>query len=139
MVLHNFYNRLLQATRTLVDVAADGVILNETYQEAYNLIEEMSLNNYQWSKEQATLVLKNILGKLEVVSLTLFSAKVNVMSNRLEKLNVNLIAASSSSNPTCEICGVIDHIGLDCKVDSPFAQDIASEKVHALGSFSPRP
>lgn len=77
--------------------------------------------------------------KVEVVTLILISAKVDAMSNRLDKLNVNIIAVAYSSNSTCEICSIVDHITTNCYVGSPFAQDTASEQVHALGNFTPRP
>jgi len=33
------------------DAAAGGTLLSKTEEEAYNLIEEMALNSYQWSNE----------------------------------------------------------------------------------------
>jgi len=32
---------------------AGGTLMRKTEDEAYNLIEEMTLNNFQWSSEQA--------------------------------------------------------------------------------------
>lgn len=36
------------------------------------------------------------------------------MSNRLEKLNVNPVAAANSFNSASEICGAMDHIAAYC-------------------------
>jgi len=35
----------------MIDAAAGGTLMSKTEDEAYNLIEEMTLNNYQWSHE----------------------------------------------------------------------------------------
>ena len=48
--------------------------MSKTEDEAYNLIEEMTLNNFQWSTEQAQP--RRVVGKLEVNAFTLLSAKV---------------------------------------------------------------
>jgi len=41
-----FYNRVTQLVRPTIDAAAEGTLMNKTKDEAYNLIEEMALNNY---------------------------------------------------------------------------------------------
>jgi len=35
-----------------IDTAAGGTLMNKTEDEAYNLIEEITLNNFQWSTER---------------------------------------------------------------------------------------
>jgi len=35
----------------MIDVVARGTLMSNTEEEAFNLIEEMTLNNYQWSSE----------------------------------------------------------------------------------------
>ena len=92
--------------------------MSKTEDEAYNLIEEMALNNFQWSPEQAQP--RCVGGKLEVDAFTLLSAKVDAMTKRLDQLNVN--AANSSAPSPCEICVSIEHISLHCPVGSPFSQ-----------------
>ncbi|KAG8486279.1 hypothetical protein CXB51_019676 [Gossypium anomalum] len=42
-----FYNGVNPSTRQMIDAAAGGTINNKTPEEAYEFIEEMSLNNYQ--------------------------------------------------------------------------------------------
>jgi len=39
--------------RSTIDAAVGGILMNKTEDEAYNLIEEMTLNNYQWSNERS--------------------------------------------------------------------------------------
>ncbi|KAJ8767027.1 hypothetical protein K2173_012538 [Erythroxylum novogranatense] len=129
MVLHNFYNGLLQSMRTLIDAAVGGAILNKTYADAYNLIKEMALNHYQWSNERGAT--KRTPGKYDVDALTILSAKVDAMTHRLDRLNVNSVNAGSSTS-ACEICGSVDHLSVHCQAGNPFAQDQGSDQVHAI-------
>jgi len=46
------YNGVTQLVRSTIDVLAGGTLINKTEDEAYNLIEEMTLNNCQWSNER---------------------------------------------------------------------------------------
>ncbi|KAG8499357.1 hypothetical protein CXB51_005838 [Gossypium anomalum] len=46
--VQTFYNCVNPSTRQMIDAAAGGTINNKTPEEAYEFIEEMSLNNYHW-------------------------------------------------------------------------------------------
>ena len=46
--VQTFHNGLNPSTREMVDAAAGGTINNKTPEDAYEFIQEMSLNNYQW-------------------------------------------------------------------------------------------
>jgi len=54
--------------------------LNNTEDKAYSLIEEMVLNNFQWSNKRGQP--KRVRDKLEVDALTLVKTKVDVMTQR---------------------------------------------------------
>jgi len=69
--------------------------MNNMKYEAYNLIMEMALNNYQWSNERSQP--KRVGGKLELDTIYMLSAKVDAVSQRLERLNVNSISSSTTS------------------------------------------
>ena len=56
--------------------------MNKIEDEAENLIEEISLNNFQWSNERGQP--KRVRGMVEVNALTLLNAKVDAMTQRLE-------------------------------------------------------
>jgi len=45
--MHTFYNEVTQSLRSTFDAAAGGTLMNKTEDEAYNLIEEIALNNFQ--------------------------------------------------------------------------------------------
>jgi len=40
---------VIQSVRSTIDAAAGGTLMSKREDEAYNLIEEMTLNNFQWS------------------------------------------------------------------------------------------
>jgi len=113
-------------------VVVGGTLTNKTEDEAYNLIKEMSLNNFQWSTERGQP--KWVGGKLEVDALTLLSAKVDTMTQRLDCINVN--AVNFSAPTPCEICGSIEHLTLNCQVGSLFSQD--SSEVNYVQNYNPR-
>ena len=43
-----FHNGLNPSTRQMIDATGGGTINNKIAEDAYEFIEEMSLNNYQW-------------------------------------------------------------------------------------------
>ena len=45
MVVQTFHNPVTQPMRAMIDAAAGGTLMSKTEEEAYNLIEEMALNN----------------------------------------------------------------------------------------------
>ncbi|KAI5313249.1 hypothetical protein L3X38_042423 [Prunus dulcis] len=47
-----FYNGLSQTSRTLVDAAAGGAVMAKMATEAFELLETMASNNYQWLSER---------------------------------------------------------------------------------------
>jgi len=44
--MHTFYNVVTQPLRFTIDMVAGGILMNKTEDEAYNLREEMALNNF---------------------------------------------------------------------------------------------
>ena len=87
MIIQTFYNGVIQPVQSTIDAAAGGTLMNKTEDEAYNLIEEMVLDNFQWSTERGQP--KQIGGKLEVDAVTLLSTKVDKMTQKLNRMNVN--------------------------------------------------
>ena len=54
MQVHHFHNGLNGTTRTLLDALAGGVLMRKSEDEAYQLLENMAINNCQWPSEKAT-------------------------------------------------------------------------------------
>ena len=63
-----------------IDAAEGGTLRSKTKDEVDNLIEEMVLNNFQWSTERAQP--RWVGDKLEVDAFTLLSAKVDAMTKK---------------------------------------------------------
>ncbi|KAK5784798.1 hypothetical protein PVK06_039333 [Gossypium arboreum] len=76
--VQTFYNGVTPSTRQMIDVAAGETINNKTPEDAYEFIEDMSLNNYQWQvmriKPTKTVSVYNI-------------DLVTMLSNQVELLN----------------------------------------------------
>ena len=47
MTIQAFYNDVTQAVRSTIDATTGGTLMSKIEDEAYNLIEEMALNNFQ--------------------------------------------------------------------------------------------
>ena len=86
----------------------------------------MMLDNYQWSNEKGQT--KKVGGKLELDTIITQNAKVDAMSQRLECLNVNSVSSNAPSL-SCEICGSVDHLTVNCQIGTLFAQ-YASDQVN---------
>jgi len=43
---------LTKSMRSIIDAAAGGTLMSKIEDGAYNLIEEVALNNFQWSTER---------------------------------------------------------------------------------------
>jgi len=82
MIAKSFYNRVTQLLCFTIDAAAGDPLMNKTEDETYNLINEMVLNNYQWSDDRGQP--KRVGGKLEVDALALLTAKVDAMTQRVD-------------------------------------------------------
>ena len=109
--------------------------MNKAKDNAYNLIEEMTLNNYQWSNERSQP--KRVRHKLELDAISMLYTTVDAMSQRIERFNVNSIRLSTPS-PSCEICESIDYLTVNFQVRFSFAQDV-SEPINYINNFNPRP
>ena len=53
-----------------------------------------------------------VRGKLEVDALILLSTKLDAMTQRLDRMNVD--AVNSRAPFPCEICGSVEHVTLNC-------------------------
>jgi len=117
MVVQTFYNGVTQPIRSMIDAAAGGTLMSKTEEEAYNLIEEMELNNYQWSSERGQE--KRDGGKCDIDALTLLTIIMDAMTQKLDKLNVNA-ANSCALSPLSDRCGTLDHVTENYQVGNPF-------------------
>ncbi|XP_058742467.1 uncharacterized protein LOC131614954 [Vicia villosa] len=122
LIIHTFYNGLLYNTRLTIDAAAGGALMDKEYADAYALIESMAQNHYQWGSERArsekTSGEKSSTksGMYEISSLDRVNAKVDALTQKIENLTIEPVAAVAVVSPNCEICGMSGHAAPECQL-----------------------
>ena len=52
MQVHHFYNGFSRPTRTLIDASTGGAIMGKNEVEAYQILENIAINDCQWPIER---------------------------------------------------------------------------------------
>ncbi|RWR83368.1 hypothetical protein CKAN_01212200 [Cinnamomum micranthum f. kanehirae] len=125
--VQTFYNGLQSATRTSIDAATGGTLMKKSPEEAYELVEEMATNNYQWPSDHVQQ--KKIQGVHELDSISALTAQVANLSKQIQSMKVHAV---QSTNMVCEFCAG-NHMGVDCQVGNPFN---SQEQVHYVSNYS---
>lgn len=103
--METFYNGLNAHTRMVVDASANGAILAKSYNEAYEILERISNNNYQWPTTRASIGRK-VAGIHEVEALTSLAAEVSSMSNMLKTISMGMGPQMGQlAEVSCVYCG----------------------------------
>ena len=106
--METFYNGLNAATHMVLDASANGAILSKSYNEAYDILERIATNNYQWANTRASTGRK-VARIHEVDALTALTAQVSSMSNLLKNMSMrgNLQPAPMGqvAAVSCVFCG----------------------------------
>ncbi|KAF5441978.1 hypothetical protein F2P56_037072, partial [Juglans regia] len=76
----------------MVNVAIGGVLMSKTHEAAYELLEELASNNYQWFVEKA--MPRKMAGVFELDSIT---ALVAQMTNLLQQLGSKVVVYTDHS------------------------------------------
>jgi len=84
MQVQTFYNGSSANLRSMIDAAAGGTLNNKTPEEAYNLLEEMASNNYQWPIER--LSMRKVSGVHEVDAFAVIAAQFEALNKKLESM-----------------------------------------------------
>jgi len=95
----------------MINVVTGKTWMNKIEDKAFNLIEEMTLINYEWSSERTPS--KKAGGKFDVDALTLLTIKMDAMTRRLGHLNLILVSVCAPSRP-CDSHGSFGHMTLNC-------------------------
>ncbi|XP_075504558.1 uncharacterized protein LOC142541996 [Primulina tabacum] len=80
-----FYNGLDEPTRRNVDAAVGGTIFSKTPDEAYELLEQMTLNSYQWPSERSGS--RKPAGVYAVDPITSLTAQVSALTTQIAAMN----------------------------------------------------
>ncbi|XP_062109879.1 uncharacterized protein LOC133821751 [Humulus lupulus] len=101
MLVHNFYNGLCGTTRTLIDAAAGGAFMRKSANEAYDLLEEMAINNQQWPSERGNS--KKVAGLHEIDAISKVTAQVEALTKQLQ--GSTMATPVMQAQTMCELCG----------------------------------
>ncbi|KAK5824849.1 hypothetical protein PVK06_019634 [Gossypium arboreum] len=82
--VQTFHNGLNPSTRQKVDAATGRTINNKTPEDAYEYIDEMSLNNYQWQVMRTKPT--KIVGVYNIDSVTMLSNQVELLNKKIDGL-----------------------------------------------------
>lgn len=97
--VQTFHNGLNPLTQQIVDATAGGNINNKIPEEAYEFIEEMSQNNYQWQVMRTKPT--KTAGVYNVDSVTMLSNQVELLNKKIDGLlgsmQVHLVMRCDSS------------------------------------------
>ena len=106
MQVHHFYNGLSRPTRTLIDASTGGAIMGKNEVEAYQILENIVLNDYHWLFERAAP--KKLARVFNLDMFTNLSAQVSTLSKQLQasqQLGSQVSAHKvEESPPACEQC-----------------------------------
>ncbi|KAK5839064.1 hypothetical protein PVK06_007822 [Gossypium arboreum] len=126
--VQTFHNGLNPSTQQMIDAAAGGTINNKTPEAAYEFIEEMSLNNYQWQVMRTKPMKAASVFNLDAVTM---------LSNQVELLNKKFdgLWGSTQVHPVmrCDSNG-----GGAYTEYKPFNPNIEEEEVQYIGNNNSR-
>ena len=74
MIVHNIYNGLNGTSRIVIDASAGGSFMKKSEEEAYELLDDVATNNFQWPSERVAA--KKATGVYEIDALTALTAQV---------------------------------------------------------------
>jgi len=84
LILQTFYKGLTEQTRSFVDSAAGGGIMNKNLDEATTLIESMASHNFSWTNERT--VYPNQQSAIQLSGQNALEAKLDSLTNQLSQL-----------------------------------------------------
>ena len=121
--VQTFYNGLSSSTRTSIDAAAGGALMGKSYDEAYDLLETMAANNYQWPSERLTQ--RKVAGMYEVDAMTALAAQVSALTKKIDSLAVQPVKAVQSTSVICDICAG-NHASEQCAISAESVQYVSN-------------
>ncbi|XP_062080468.1 uncharacterized protein LOC133785233 [Humulus lupulus] len=138
MLVHTFYNGLRGNTRTIIDAAVGGAFMSKSTNEAYELLQEMAMNNYNWPSEREN---KKVAGVLEVDHIAMHTAQIASLTKQIQQQN-NSSDQAMQLQPapiSCDTCGGSLHFQQCPATSSYLVDDIPLEQVQAIGNFPRQP
>lgn len=124
--VQTFYNGLFPANRSMIDAAAGGTLMRKTPEEAYELLEEMATNSYEWQAER--YIPSRTAGVHQVHNFTAIAAQLEALNRKIDCMST---LAMSVQTISCELCGG-GHLRTACQIGNPFTPSI--EQANFVGN-----
>ncbi|KAH9671394.1 hypothetical protein KPL70_017357 [Citrus sinensis] len=102
--LEIFYNGLNPSTRLMVDASANGALLSKSYTEAYEILERIANNNYQWPSARQP-VARRSAGVHSIYAITALSAQVTSLTNMVKTMTAAPATVKQVTELSCVYCG----------------------------------
>ncbi|KAL5554731.1 hypothetical protein UlMin_042132 [Ulmus minor] len=91
----------------MLDASAGGALLNKSYAEAYDLIESIAANSYQWPTSRINTT-KKVAGVHELGDVSALTAQIASLTNMLKAVSTsNVVSQASLSSPVSAISPVV--------------------------------
>ena len=95
-----FYSGIYPTTRAMLDTAAGGTFMKKRSHEAYELLEEMASNNYNWQSDRK--MGRKPAGMFQVDAFSTLASQMEVLTRKIDKLQT---PSAQSQAFLCECCG----------------------------------
>ncbi|KAH9770018.1 hypothetical protein KPL71_012225 [Citrus sinensis] len=102
--LKTFYNGLNPSTRLMVDASANGALLSKSYIEAYEILEGIANNNYQWPLARQPAA-RGSTGVHNIDAITALSAQVTSLTNMVKAMTAAPATVKQVAELSCVYCG----------------------------------
>ncbi|CAJ2642382.1 unnamed protein product [Trifolium pratense] len=100
-----------------IDAAAGGALMDKPYNQAYQLIESMAQNHYQWGNERTTVEKPQTKGGMyEISNKDHINAKLDALTQKIESLTNAPKATVAATIQNCELCGAQGHAIAECRL-----------------------
>ena len=107
--IQTFYNGLRLEHRAMVDATAGGSLMRRTQEDAYGLLDDMTLNAFSWNTDRSA---RKPSGIHSISTQVALAAQVKALQRQLNQMN-----APQQQLLSCEFCGG-DHESVDCPVST---------------------
>ncbi|XP_050895186.1 uncharacterized protein LOC127101786 [Lathyrus oleraceus] len=97
-----------------LSATAGGALMGKPYDEAYEFIENMDQNHFQWGGERAAVEKRTPKGRIyEVNGINRVNSKVDALTQKIESLAITPVTTVAVITPNCELCGTPRHTNID--------------------------
>ncbi|XP_050909956.1 uncharacterized protein LOC127123824 [Lathyrus oleraceus] len=100
-----------------LSTAVGGALMEKPYDEAYELIENVAQNHFQWGGEHDAIEkLTPKGGMYEANGIDRVDAKVDALTQKIKSLAITPTSIVAVMTPNCESCGTSEHTNVDCQL-----------------------